>query len=423
MESINTKIKHILFFCIFMLIPTLSMNSQEIKNVIPNTSDGSNDIKISLVTCSPGQLIYELFGHSAIRIEDTQRHLDLVFNYGVFNFNTDNFVYRFVKGETDYQLGIVEWRYFIQEYEMRGSSVNIQEINLTAEEKIEVVNYLRNNYQPINRIYRYNYFYDNCTTRARDVIEQCIDGHVVYIPVNNCLTFRDIVHQFTEGHPWSELGIDFCLGAEADTPIAQRIQMFIPSYTEKMFTSALIKDVDGNNRPLIAESSQALPVVHQNSAEKIPLTPMMVFWGLLVFSIIILILEYRLNRIFWGIDIIVGLLHGVSGIIIFFLFFFSIHPTVGSNWLVIVFNPIPLLCLPFSVMRTIRKQKDYYHNLNLLILLCFLAGMTFMPQSFNACMYPILLTFCLRSVSHLLWQHQTLALVHKLPTNNNIKKK
>lgn len=415
MNSTYTKIKAILLLCILLVFGTMTISAQERNDSISSSSADADNIKISLVTCSPGQLVYELFGHTAIRVEDPKHRQDLVFNYGVFNFNTDNFVYRFVKGETDYELGVVEWKYFIHEYAMRGSSIDVQEINLTTDEKIEVVNYLLNNYEPQNRTYRYNYFYDNCTTRARDVIEESVAGQVFYIPVNNHLTFRDIVHQFTYEHPWSELGIDFCLGSASDRPIDQRQQMFVPSYTEKMFTSAIIKDIEGNNRRLINKTFQALPIGPQPDASEFPLSPMTVFWTICIISVVIVLIEQKQHKIFWGVDIIVGLLHGLSGVIIAFLFFFSVHPTVDTNWLVLVFNPLPLLWLPFSVVWTIRHKPDRLHIINVLVLLVFLACMPFIPQVFNACIYPILLTFCLRSVSHLLWQYHPSSLVHRLP--------
>lgn len=175
-----------------------------------------------------GTEIYELFGHTAIRYENPAEGKDLVFNYGIFSFNTPNFVLRFVKGETDYRLGVVPYSYFEGEYAVRGSSVYQQTLNLTDEEKQKIWDLLEENYRPGNRIYRYNYFYDNCTTRARDKIEDCIDGKVVYPQAEEGVTFRDIVHRCTKGNEWDELGIDLCLGSEADVPIDGRKQMFAP---------------------------------------------------------------------------------------------------------------------------------------------------------------------------------------------------
>ena len=187
-----------------------------------------DSVRVSLLTCAPGTEIYELFGHTAIRYENPAEGKDLVFNYGIFSFNTPNFVLRFVKGETDYRLGVVPYSYFEGEYAVRGSSVYQQTLNLTDEEKQKIWDLLEENYRPGNRIYRYNYFYDNCTTRARDKIEDCIDGKVVYPQAEEGVTFRDIVHRCTKGNEWDELGIDLCLGSEADVPIDGRKQMFAP---------------------------------------------------------------------------------------------------------------------------------------------------------------------------------------------------
>ena len=414
MNPIFTRTFGLLLLCIQLLAVPVVSSAQPTDGEEPVRSADADSIKVSLLTCTPGQLVYELFGHTAIRVQDFKRRQDLVFNYGVFNFNTDNFVYRFVKGETDYELGVVEWKYFIHEYAVRGSGIDMQELNLTDDEKVEVVCFLLDNYESRNRTYRYNYFYDNCTTRARDVIEQSIAGNVEYMPVTNHLTFRSIVHQFTADHPWSELGIDFCLGAEADRPIDQRLQMFIPSYTEKMFTSAVIKDFEGQNRRLLKNTYQVLQAKQQPDEPEFPVDPMTFFWIVFVVSLLIVVLEQKKKKIFWGVDIVVGLLHGLAGVVVTFLFFFSVHPTVGSNWLVAVFNPLPLVWLPFSVAWTIRHKRDVLHVVNVPLLLGFLACMPFIPQEFNACIYPILLTFCLRSVSHLLWQHEHSLLVQKL---------
>ena len=98
-----------------------------------------DSIRISLLTCAPGSEIYALFGHSAIRYENPSQNQDWVFNYGLFSFKDPNFVFRFVKGETDYQLGVIPYPYFEAEYAMRGSSVYQQELNLTEAEKMKLI--------------------------------------------------------------------------------------------------------------------------------------------------------------------------------------------------------------------------------------------------------------------------------------------
>ena len=200
-----------------------------------------DSVRISLLTCAPGTEIYALFGHTAIRYENPSQKQDWVFNYGMFSFSEPNFVYRFVKGETDYRLGVVPFKYFEAEYAMRGSSVYQQVLNLTDEEKIKLVRLLEENYLPANRVYRYNYFYDNCTTRARDKIEESIEGKVVYPDEGKPVTYRDIIHEYTAGSEWSEFGIDLCLGADADNRADVRGQMFSPFYMKAFASGAMIQ--------------------------------------------------------------------------------------------------------------------------------------------------------------------------------------
>ena len=137
------------------------------------TKDTTNDsVRISLLTCAPGEEIYSLFGHTAIRYEEPAKGIDYVFNYGLFSFNTPNFILRFALGETDYILGVTSYDRFAAEYDYEERSVWQQTLNLLPEEKGKLLYLLEENCRPENRTYRYNFFYDNCATRPRDKIEE-----------------------------------------------------------------------------------------------------------------------------------------------------------------------------------------------------------------------------------------------------------
>lgn len=360
-----------------------------------------DSIQVSLLTCAPGSEIYSLFGHTALRVQNYSRGTDVVFNYGMFSFNTPHFIYRFVKGETDYQLGVVPYSYFEYEYGERGSSVYQQVLNLTGTEKQRLCRLLEENYLPENRIYRYNYFYDNCTTRARDQIEKCIEGEVVYPDSFPNRSFRSIVHEFTAQSPWSELGIDLCLGVQADAPINQRQQMFSPFYMKEYASNAYIVGKDGRKRPLVLKEEKVVDVA---SVETKPsfCSPLWCATFLLAFSVLIGWWQWRRNRIYWGWELILFAAQGVAGCIIAFLFFFSVHPTVGSNWLLILFNPIPLLYLPFMVYFTVKRRKDWYHFVNMVYLTLFIVIFPFCLQEFNLTVLPLALSLLVTSVSHIL---------------------
>ena len=384
-----SRLKYFIF-CLFMGV-AFSVQSQS-----------TDSIRFSLLTCAPGTEIYSLFGHTAIRYENYTRRIDVVFNYGMFSFNTPNFIFRFVAGETDYQLGITPYSYFEAEYAMRGSSVYQQVLNLTQSEKERLLTILENNYLPENRIYRYNYFYDNCTTRARDKIEECIEGKVVYPDSLSGKSYRSIVHEFTAGSLWDEFGIDLCLGAEADKEINKRQQMFSPFYMKYYASNAYIVDAGGTRRPLILDETKIVDVEPEEVQPGFILSPLMCGALFLALCVVMAWGQWKTQRIWWGWDIVIYGLQGLAGCIIAFLFFFSVHPTVGSNWLLILFNPIPLLYLPFMVYKVVKRKKDYYHVGNMVYLTLFITILPFCGQEFNLTVLPLALGLLVTSASHVL---------------------
>lgn len=360
-----------------------------------------DSIKVSLMTCAPGTEIYALFGHTALRYEDTARGEDWVFNYGMFSFNTPHFIYRFVKGETDYELGVTPYSYFEGSYAMRGSSVYQQTLNLTMAEKQKLRRLLEENYQPENRVYRYNFFYDNCTTRARNIIEECIEGKVVYPDGKEGLSFRDIVHQYTKGHEWDELGIDMCLGSEADEPVDARKQMFAPFYMLEAAGKATI--VAGDSvRPFVLQEKKVVDVEPEGGEGGFSLSPLVCVFVLMGAVCLVGWIQLKVKKVIWIWDLFLFGVQGLAGCVIAFLVCFSTHPTVGSNWLILLLNPIPLIYLPVMVYRAIKGKKDLYHLINIVYLTLFIMIMPFVQQKFNATVLPLALCLLLCSASHVL---------------------
>ena len=177
-----------------------------VEDILPDPMDS---VEISLLTCQPHDEIYSLYGHTAIRYHDMRKdkEVDVAFNYGVFDFKKPYFVLRFVFGLTDYELGVYPFNIFLKEYRHFGSMVTEQVLNLTSEEKLLLHEALRQNLQPGNSVYRYNYFYNNCTTKARDIIEKCITGKTEYAEREDFTpTYREMVHEMTRNHPWARFG-------------------------------------------------------------------------------------------------------------------------------------------------------------------------------------------------------------------------
>ena len=359
-----------------------------------------DSIEVGLLTCEPGTEVYALYGHTAIRICNYATGEDWVFNYGLFNFRQPHFIWRFALGECDYQVGAEPFAYFAREYEARGSSVYQQTLNLTTAEKRRLWALLLENMRPENREYRYNYFYDNCTTRARDRIEESIEGEVVYPKADTVRTYREIVHQYTANYPWAELGNDLCLGAEADCPITEREEMFAPFYMLHYAEGAVIRDAAGNERPLVSDTFELVKGRGLAVQKEFPLSPGTCAW--LLFALVALLtLAERWRRVcFWWLDLVLMTCVGIMGLVLTFLFFFSIHPTVGSNWQIWVFNPIPLLAMPWVVWCGIKKRKTRYHAFNTAVLMFFIIFSFFIPQDFCVVVVPLALSLLLRSCSY-----------------------
>jgi hypothetical protein len=195
-------------------------------------SFAGNGVQVSVLTCSPGDEVYALYGHTALRYRDTSRDIDVVFNYGLFDFSTPNFGWRFVLGETDYMVGCTDYINFLPEYSMRGSGVVEQVLDLSDEEAMSLFRTLLLNLEPENRVYRYRYLDNNCTTKVRDKLLEVLSksGEVVY--KNDSLqgeTYRDALNAPADENPWYAFGINLLLGADVDKVITHSEGQFLPN--------------------------------------------------------------------------------------------------------------------------------------------------------------------------------------------------
>lgn len=370
----------------------------------PSVLVGRDSLQFSLLTCAPGQQVYELFGHTAIRCRNFTQGTDWVYNYGMFDFGAPDFVMRFVRGETDYELGVVPFHYFEREYALRGSAVREQVLSLNEYELSRLDNLLRENYLPENRVYRYNYFYDNCTSRARDRIEDALSGRVIYPPGMKGATFRTWVHQYTKNHPWTDFGISLCLGAEADRPINGRSQMFLPDNLRQAMNHATVHGGgDMPVRKLVKSDVEIIPSMADGVEEgsAFPLTPMQTALVTLVLVALCSLWEWKRRRVWWGVDVLLFLIQGLAGCVIAFLFFFSVHPTVGSNWLLIIFNPLPFIGLPWMINCIRKGKKCPYDVANVAVLTLFIVFLPLIPQKISLVVVPLALNLLIRSVLHL----------------------
>ncbi|KAA6344437.1 hypothetical protein EZS27_007922 [termite gut metagenome] len=367
----------------------------------------TDSVRLSSLTCAPGEEIYSLFGHTAIRYEYPKKHIDYVFNYGIFSFNAPNFIWRFVKGETDYSLEMIEYQNFAMEYDYYNRAVWQQTLNLTSEEKTRLAELLIENSRPENRIYRYNFLFDNCATRPRDKVEECLDGKVHYINTDKKQTFRDIIYECTLNHKWSRFGIDFCLGSKADEPADDRQKMFAPLYLMAYFSSAVITDNEGNQRSLVSDTRTLLEAKDiASSTGSFPLSPIQTTFLLFVIIVSATLFGLKKQKYFWGIDLMLFGVSGIIGCIVAFLSFVSEHPAVSPNYLIFVFHPFHILCLPFVIQREIKGQRSLYHLLNVIVLTLFIVLWAIIPQRINFAVLPLAISLLVRSTNNLILSYK-----------------
>ena len=347
----------------------------------------------------------------------------MVFNYGVFDMSKPYFVWHFVLGQTDYMVQPIPWEYFIKEYEERGSSITEQELNLTPAEARRLTNRLLENCQPENRQYRYSFLYKNCTTMVRDIVEDAINGRIQYPDTLPHQTAREILHHYTAEHPWAQEGNDLLLGAEVDTIMSAHAAMFIPDNLMQAFDGAFICTPRGDMRPLVKNKAVVVkasdspsqggvkhPLDEVNREGSLsfvedwgealsPYQAMLAFGGLCLF---IMLLEAWTKRIFWLWNVVLLLLQGTAGVFLTFMFFFSKHPAVGSNWQILLLNPIALVGVILVIKSAIRHKPTLWYAFQFALLALFLLFSPWIPQVFAKITVPLALCLLTRPISYYL---------------------
>lgn len=305
---------------------------------VSSANELSEDARISLLTCAPGEELYARYGHTALRVLDTENEIDIVFNYGIFDFNTEHFYWRFVRGETWYQLGASSMRWFMYEYNEDKRPVYEQILNLTAEQKESIWQALVENYQPENRQYLYNFVFDNCATRPYHLIAHALDIDSIQSEYRGYLghTYRQFLRHYTGAHSWSNAGINLLFGPRADQPMTNKQRLFLPE--ELMFYMEEARMADGT------------PIVRKSNAAPFEITgtPWYASWelGLIVYFLCILaisIYDRRKGSWSWWVEIVSGVPYLLLLLIVFFLTFFSCHPLVGFGWRLLII-PLTHLC-------------------------------------------------------------------------------
>lgn len=396
-----THVKHI-YLLVFLMLAWLPMSAQDAYAVEDSATATLplDSIEISILTCTPGKDMYAKFGHTALRVRDYTIHRDVVFNYGCFDYNANNFVLKFLLGQTDYLLDAEEFDFLKYRYGMLGNGVSEQVLNLNQEEANRLLALLLENLRPENQEYRYNWLYDNCTERARDVIEKAVDGRIEYAGVvDEEMTVRDMLHKCLEKSPWVSFGIDMILGDEIDRKAEKRIMMFLPNVFKTELDGAYIVRGNGEKLEYVAGRSNVLEDTNGPDEAYLLGSPLFVFSLLLLGTIGLSLKEFKRKRITVWLDVVLHTCQGLAGLLVAFLFFFSEHPAVDSNWLVILFNPLPLFYAGWLFYCYKKGKRNLLSYVNLAVTAGFLVTMAVCPQSFNIAMWLVALSLLVRALS------------------------
>lgn len=320
-----------LFSILFLLIALLP------NSLVASPRQLSDSAKIYLLTCTPGTQVWSKYGHTGIRVVDTNQKLDIVFNYGIFDLTSDDFYVKFVHGETYYQLGIESYRHFDRFYNRIGRTTYWQELNLSPAHRQCIFDALMINYKPENRLYLYNFVFDNCATRPYYLIKNALQDTIIssYKGYEG-ITFREAITRYTGKNSWVDFGINLVFGSDADEPMTNEQRLFLPEELMNYMAQAHLSD----GTPLVKNQHIAAfpPAVVPWYAH--------CWWGIALFGLLMMALsiyDKRRGRLSWGVDIALGIVYLLLVALVIFLTFFSCHPLVGFNWRLLLF-PLIHLC-------------------------------------------------------------------------------
>jgi hypothetical protein len=370
--------KIVVLFSFFFCFLSLKTNAQLL----------SPSAKIHLITCDVGEEIYSLFGHTAIRVSDAEKNIDEVYNYGTFDGFEDNFELKFAQGKLNYWLSKQTLEDFLWEYEYYNRTVYQQTINLTHDEANEVYAFLLENYKPENRKYQYEFFYDNCATRVRDVFQKTLGNSVAWNnhPWHYQFTFRQLIAKDLVKTPLMHFGIDLVLGKKIDKKVSTQELMFHPIYMMETFDLAQRK-IGDRMENLVSEKTILFQGVPINLSS--PNTPLYISWGIFFLSVVITF--FKLNKVGYIFDFTLSFVFGLLGIVLLLMWFATDHSATKYNFNLLWASPL-LLLFPFLYKK---QSKQAFATLTAILFFVF-AGSFILPQEFNVAVTPLVLSLGLR---------------------------
>lgn len=357
--------------------------------------DGLSDSSfVSLITCGAGNDYYLAFGHTAIRVCDPSQNLDRVYNYGTFDFGTPHLYLRFIRGYLNYCVSASSYRNFVNNYWWEGRSLTEQRLRMTLAERNRLYTALEENCRPQNRFYLYDFFRDNCATRARDMIANALEDRTVFAKQRSDTnkTFRQMIYPYTGRLKWWQFGVDMLLGMRCDRPLSTFDYMFIPFDLENQLDTT---PMAATAQPLAETSVQVLPETKEPNTES--LSPDLVFWLLFVIVAILSVMGYIKQWKLRWLDIPLFSAVALLSVIVIVMWFFTIHWCTKANLNILWLNPLFL----YIVFR-LRKSNRIVLYIAMACVATVVIGFAWLPQQFNTAVIPIALSLIIRLTSYIL---------------------
>ncbi len=355
----------------------------------------SPQAEISIITCGPYQgELYSAFGHSAIRVIDPVRGFDIAFNYGVFDFNQPNFYLNFTRGYLYYKLGVYSYPDFRDHYISYNRYVHEQVLALDSAQKQKVFSYLENNSLPENQTYRYDYFYNNCASKVRDVFVDVFKAEIKFDSsfIKTNYTIRDLTELYLQQQPWGDLGIDVCLGLPMDKKASAYDYMFLPDYIESSFDRVTL-----SGSPIVREKIS----VYESISEIIPFHwyhPWIVFGLLFLLAAIISYRDWQRQKLSKWFDVTLFGAAGIVGLLLFILWVATDHKAAANNFNLAWAFPLHLVGAIGLLKRTSPKWISGYFTFAAIISALLLGFWTLLPQALNPFLLPVIFIILMRSL-------------------------
>ncbi len=357
-------------------------------------SQSSSGVSVYLITCGPGTETYSIYGHCALRIVIPERNSDFIYNWGVFDFSTRHFAWKFAKGRLDYMLDTDQYEKFLQNYLYEQRWVQSQKINLEPAEINTMLGLISENLKPENIKYRYDFFFDNCATRIRDLIEKSMGNKLVY-PVlgkKELSSFRDKIGEYERPYPWLKAGTDLLIGTAGEKKVSFRDKMFLPIDMQKGLSEVLVNR-NGKMIPLLQNPETVVDFRSPVVKPHLFTSPVFVF-SLALILIIIFFATVKNKGALRIIDTAIFTIFSVLALMMLFFNFFTDHEQLKRNLNIIWLSPFILPCLVAII--GIKKWEIWFRIVFVLCILAFIVQIL-MPHAFNNAFIPVLLTLLLRS--------------------------